>query len=94
MTDDFDLPTTGAPVTGEKTQRLDKRFFGPGQGMANVNMPFHHKYSEQGKELSGRKLKTVTALEKDVDPEELKMGSKKHFKANKKRAKKVRSEYD
>ncbi|CAO2649594.1 Nn.00g069790.m01.CDS01 [Neocucurbitaria sp. VM-36] len=94
MTDDLDLPTSGAPVTGEKTQRLDKRFFGPGQGMANVNMPFHHKYSEQGKELSGRKLKTVTALEKDVDPEDMKMGGKKHFKANKKRAKKVRSEYE
>ncbi|KAJ4367158.1 hypothetical protein N0V83_007688 [Neocucurbitaria cava] len=94
MTDDLDLPTSGAPVTGEKTERMDKKFFGPGQGMANVNMPFHHKYSEQGKELSGRKLKTVAALEKDVDPEELRMGGKKHFKANKKRAKKVRSEYD
>lgn len=93
MTEDLDVGG-GVPVTGEKTQRLDKRFFGPGQGMGTLNMPFHHKYSEQGKELSGRKLKTVTALEKDVDPEDLRAGSKKHFKANKRRAKKVRSEYE
>ncbi len=96
MTDDLDmLPSSGAPMTGEKGQRLDKKFFGPGQGMAKMSQPFHYKYSEQGKELSGRKLKAMSALEKDVDPEDLKqMGSKKHFKANKKRAKKVRSEYE
>ena len=35
----------------------------------------------------------VAALEADVDPTEMKMNSKKHFKANKRRAKKVRSEY-
>jgi large subunit GTPase 1 len=88
------IPLSGAPVQGEKSSRLDKKFFGPGQGMASMSMPFHAKYSEQGKQLSGRKLKTVVALEKDVDPSELKMGSKKHFKGNKKRGKKVRSEYD
>ncbi|KAL6702704.1 hypothetical protein ACN47E_001028 [Coniothyrium glycines] len=92
ITDDLEFGG-GVSVQGEKTQRMDKRFFGPGQGMAQVNMPFHHKYSEQGKELSGRKLKTMTALERDVDPEELKTNSKKHFKANKRRAKKVRTEY-
>jgi large subunit GTPase 1 len=90
MDDDLD---GGVPVQGEKTQRMDKRFFGPGQGTARVNQPFHHKYSEQGKELSGRKAKMMAALEQDVDPAELKSASKKHFKANKKRAKKVRSEY-
>ena len=93
MDDDLDLGV-GPPVQGEKTQRMDKRFFGPGQGTANINQPFHHKYSEQGKELSGRKLKAISALEKNVDPSEISMGSKKHFKANKKRAKKVRSEYE
>ena len=82
------------PVQGEKTTRLDKKFFGPGQGSGHVTMPFHHQYSEQGKQLTGRKLKTMTALEKDVDPSELRMGSKKHFKGNKKAAKKKRSEYD
>jgi large subunit GTPase 1 len=90
MDDDLD---GGVPVQGEKTQRMDKRFFGPGQGTARVNQPFHHKYSEQGKELSGRKAKMMAALEQDVDPAELKSASKKHFKANKKKAKKVRSEY-
>jgi len=84
----------GVPVQGAKTQRMDKRFFGPGQGMGRVNQPFHYKYSEQGKELSGRKAKMMAALEKDVDPKEMQMMSgKKHFKANKRRAKKVRSEY-
>jgi len=61
--------------------------------MARVNVPFHHKYSEQGKQLSGRKLKAMTALERDVDVAELNTNSKKHFKANKKKAKKVRTEY-
>ncbi|KAL1793765.1 hypothetical protein ACET3X_008747 [Alternaria dauci] len=90
---DDELDGGGVPVQGEKTQRMDKRFFGPGQGMAKVNQPFHYKYSEQGKELSGRKAKMMAALEKDVDPKEMQMGGKKHFKANKRRAKKVRSEY-
>jgi large subunit GTPase 1 len=85
-----------APLTGAKSARMDKKFFGPGQGMARVTQPFHHRYSEQGKELSGRKKKVLTALERDVDPADLKLvqGGKKHFKANKKRAKKVRSEYE
>ena len=88
--DEFGL----APKTGEKSQRMDKKFFGPGQGMAHINQPFNYKYSEQGKELSGRKLKQMTALNHDVDPADLKINSKKHFKANKRRAKKVRSEYE
>ena len=89
-------PDESAPRTGAKSARMDKKFFGPGQGMARVTQPFHHRYSEQGKELSGRKKKTLTALERDVDPEDLKIvqGGKKHFKANKRRAKKVRSEYE
>ncbi|CAN9393110.1 unnamed protein product [Alternaria alternata] len=91
---DDELDGGGVPLQGAKTQRMDKRFFGPGQGMGRVNQPFHYKYSEQGKELSGRKAKMMAALEKDVDPKEMAMmGGKKHFKANKRRAKKVRSEY-
>ncbi|KAF1946969.1 P-loop containing nucleoside triphosphate hydrolase protein [Clathrospora elynae] len=93
MDDNLDLGD-GVPVQGEKTQRMDKRFFGPGQGSGNLTQPFHHKYSEQGKELSGRKAKIMAALEQDVDPADMKMGSKKHFKANKKRAKKVKTEYE
>ncbi|KAJ4405444.1 hypothetical protein N0V91_005184 [Didymella pomorum] len=83
-----------APRTGQKSQRMDKKFFGPGQGMAHVNKPFNYQYSEQGKELSGRKLKTMTALNMDVDPSDARLNSKKHFKGNKRRAKKVRSEYE
>lgn len=82
------------PVQGPKTARLDKSFFAVGQGSAGrLSMPFHYQYSEQGKQLSGRKLKTVVALEKDVDPAELKMSSKKHFKGNKRKGK-GRSEYE
>ncbi|KAJ8104884.1 hypothetical protein OPT61_g10513 [Boeremia exigua] len=83
-----------APSTSKKSQRMDKKFFGPGQGMAHVNKPFNYQYSEQGKELSGRKLKQMTALNMDVDPTDVRLNSKKHFKANKRRAKKVRSEYE
>lgn len=90
---DDDLDMISVPLTGEKSSKLDKKFFGPGQGSGHVSRPFHYQYSEQGKQLSGRKLKAVTAMEKGVDPSELQMNSKKHFKANKRRAKKVREEY-
>ena len=72
-----------APVQGEKSERLDKRFFGSGQGSAGYwTMPFNHQYSEQGRrQLTGRKLAAMTALEKQIDPADLKMlNSKKHFK--------------
>ncbi|KAL9021049.1 MAG: hypothetical protein Q9185_001717 [Variospora sp. 1 TL-2023] len=77
------------PVQGEKSTRLDRRFFGPGQGSAgHVTMPFNHQYSEQGaasrKQLSGRKQRTMIALEKNIDPAELRlMDGKKHFKGRK-----------
>ncbi|KAG8532162.1 uncharacterized protein KY384_003802 [Bacidia gigantensis] len=76
------------PVQGEKSTRLDKRFFGPGKGsQGHLSMPFNHQYSEQGqKQLSGRKLQMVTALEKGVDPAEMKlMNGKKHFKGNRRK---------
>ncbi|KAF2170818.1 hypothetical protein M409DRAFT_63873 [Zasmidium cellare ATCC 36951] len=76
---------------GRKGTSLDKAFFAQGQGDGNVVRPFHYKYSEQGKQLTGRKLKAVTALEKGLDPAEVRMNSKKHNKANKKAAKKVRA---
>jgi large subunit GTPase 1 len=76
------------PVEGAKTAKLDKSFFARGQGNGVMKQPFHHQYSEQGrKELSGRKMKEMIALEKDVDPADLKMNNKKHFKGNKKRVK-------
>lgn len=86
LMDDPDMLPLPAP-RGPKSAKLDQSFFAPGQGHGSVVQPFHYKYSEQGKELSGRKLKTVTALEQDVDPRELK-DSKKHFKGNKRAGKK------
>ncbi|KAL8942099.1 MAG: hypothetical protein Q9216_001865 [Gyalolechia sp. 2 TL-2023] len=74
------------PLQGEKSTRLDRRFFGPGQGTAShLTMPFNHQYSEQGmasrKQLSGRKQRTIIALEKNIDPADLRlMNGKKHFK--------------
>lgn len=83
------------PPQGAKGQRLDKQFFAPGQGNGNLVQPFHYKYSEQGKNLTGRKLNTLQALEKDVDPAEMKAASsKKHFKGNKRGKQKVRGAGD
>lgn len=80
-------------VQGEKSTLLDRRFFGPGQGNAgHLTMPFNHQYSQQAaasrKELSGRKQRTVIALERNIDPSELRlMSGKKHFKGGKKKVK-------
>ncbi|KAI4177757.1 MAG: hypothetical protein LQ343_000221 [Gyalolechia ehrenbergii] len=84
MDDPESLPAP--PVQGEKSTRLDRKFFGPGQGTAgHLTMPFNHQYSEQGiasrKQLSGRKQRTMIALEKNIDPADLRlMNGKKHFK--------------
>ena len=98
MLDDLSvMDTTGvnpAPaLQGAKSTRLDKRFFGLGQNNAgHLSMPFNHRYSEQGmasgKRLSGRKERTMIALERNVDPAELKMvNGKKHFKGGRKKVK-------
>jgi len=81
-----DSEMISVPETGSKSKKLDGAFFAPGQkNSAHLRMPFNHKYSEQGtasgKQLSGRKQKTLLAMEKDVDPSDVKMlTSKKHFK--------------
>ena len=83
------------PLQGEKSNRLDKRFFGPGQGSAgHLTMPFNHQYSERGKrQLTGRKLQTITALKKDIDPAEVKLlNSKKHGNGGKRKHKASRAE--
>ncbi|TVY28980.1 Large subunit GTPase [Lachnellula hyalina] len=84
---------------GSKSKKLDGVFFGAGQGNAgHLKMPFSHKYTEQGtasgKQLSGRKQKTMLALEKDLDPNDVKLlTSKKHFKAGTKGNGKRRADY-
>jgi large subunit GTPase 1 len=84
---------------GSKSKKLDSQWFAQGQGnSAHLRMPFNHKYSEQGtasgKQLSGRKQKTMLALEKDVDPSDMKLlTSKKHFKHGTKGHGKRRADY-
>ncbi|TAQ86781.1 hypothetical protein B7494_g4904 [Chlorociboria aeruginascens] len=87
------------PLEGPKSTKLDKSFFAQGQGnSAHLRMPFNQKYSIQGtasgKQLSGRKQKTMLALEKDVDPNDMKtLTSKKHFKNGTKGNGKRRANY-
>ena len=85
------VPTTQGP----KSSRLDQRFFAPGTGSGSkgrLSMPFNHKYSDQataaGKQLSGRKQRTMIALEKNVDPADVRaLNGKKHFKGGKRNGK-------
>jgi len=83
--------------TGARSKQLDKGFFGPGSGNAgHLTMPFNHQYTEQGrqhKQLTGRKARTMVALEKDVDPAELRV-NKKHFKGARTKARAVRAAND
>ena len=88
-------PLPAVPLQGEKSTRLDKRFFNHGQSnVGHLTMPFNHQYSEQGKrQLSGRKLATMTALEKNTDLADMKlMNPKKHFKGGRRRNKKASDE--
>ncbi|EXJ79957.1 hypothetical protein A1O3_08243 [Capronia epimyces CBS 606.96] len=84
--------------TGNRSKQLDKRFFGPGTGNAgHLTLPFNHQYTEQGqqqKQLSGRKERTMVALEKDVDPAELRLNSKKHFKGPRRKVRNTRARDD
>ncbi|KAL6243201.1 hypothetical protein RBB50_009752 [Rhinocladiella similis] len=84
--------------TGNKSKSLDKRFFGPGSGNSgHLTMPFNHQYTEQGaqqKQLTGRKARTMVALEKDIDPADMKLSSKKHFKGARRKARTVRAADD
>ncbi len=92
LIDDLESPSIPL-VQGAKSTRLDKRFFAQGQTSGgHLKMPFNHPYSEQGaaarKQLSGRKQRTMTALEKNIDPAEPRlMSGKKHFKGGRKKVK-------
>lgn len=87
LMDDPDL-ISAVPVQGEKSNRLDRRFFGPTQGNAgHLTMPFSYQNSEQGRQLSGRKQRTMISLERNIDPADLRLSSKKHFKGGRKKQK-------
>ncbi|KAL2136368.1 hypothetical protein VTI74DRAFT_4012 [Chaetomium olivicolor] len=73
---------------GWKSEKLDKAFFKTGQGNAgHLTRPFNYKYTQQGmeatagKQLSGRKLRAMIAIEKGIDPKDVQLTSgKKHYK--------------
>ncbi|KAH6987494.1 hypothetical protein BKA56DRAFT_477870 [Ilyonectria sp. MPI-CAGE-AT-0026] len=80
---------------GPKTQKLDKGFFATKGRQDAKTMPFSYKYTEQGriatKGLTGRKARTVVAMEAGVDPKDVRLASsKKHFKMKDKDAKNKR----
>jgi large subunit GTPase 1 len=83
-----------APQTGTKGSRLDKTFFDRGGVGAHLRMPFNYQYSEQGKgkRLSGRKQRAAIAQEQGIDPSEVRLNSKKHFKGGAKKAEKFKAD--
>ncbi|KAF3901769.1 hypothetical protein AA313_de0203482 [Arthrobotrys entomopaga] len=77
---------------GNKSKNLDKQFFKSMGGAAHLKTPYHYVAAGRtgsaggsgsahhgGKGLTGRKARLVAALEKGVDPADLKEG-KQHFK--------------
>jgi large subunit GTPase 1 len=89
--DDPDINPTPA-ITGEKGRQLDQKFFGPQGNAGHFSSPFQYTASSTGKNLTGRKLKTMVALEKGIDPSEVRTNTKKHFKRNKRKGKKAAGE--
>ena len=91
---EISLPVAGPKETGSRSRNLDRGFFGPGSGNhGHVSRPFHYQYSEQGKgkQLSGRKERAMVALEKDVDPNDVKGGgAKRQMKGRKEKTRRVR----
>jgi large subunit GTPase 1 len=82
-------------VQGAKSKNIDKKFFSPSNGDAGHVLM--HKYSERGrlagKQPSGRKQRAMIALEQGIDPSEVRLNGKKHFKGNKRKGK-VKASYD
>jgi large subunit GTPase 1 len=77
---------------GPKSEKIDKGFFGAKAAQAHMSMPFSHKYTDQAaesaKSLTGRKARTMVALENGLDPKDIQVvSSKKHFKGNGKNGK-------
>lgn len=96
LADDATIPLPS--TEGVKGRGIDKKFFGAGSGHdGHLTLPLHQRLQEQattsGKPLTGRKLKTTIALEKNVDPSDLRTSSKKHYKANKRRNQQDRKGY-
>lgn len=91
---DITTLVAGQNELGLRSRNIDSGFFGTATGPSagRLNMPFNHKYTEQGQEMrkniTGRKERMMIALERGVDVSEVRSaGSKKHNKGNKRRAK-------
>ena len=68
---------------GNKSKQLDQKFFANSTGSAgHLSTPFGRQ-----KQLTGRKEKSVIAMEKGVDPSHVLLGGKKHFKGRKQKVK-------
>jgi large subunit GTPase 1 len=106
VADDIDADVTAAPYSeptvepelGRTSRNLDSGFFGTATGPSagRMTLPFQAQYTKQGQEIrkvpTGRKERMMVALERGVDVSEVRgPNSKKHFKGNKKAAKKVRN---
>lgn len=106
VADDIDADATAAPYSeptvepelGRTSRNLDSGFFGTATGPSagRMTLPFQAQYTKQGQEIrkapTGRKERMMVALERGVDVSEVRgPGSKKHFKGNKKAAKKIRN---
>lgn len=91
--DVMSLSSAQLPFEGALSRNVDAGFFAAqGRSAGHLKMPFSHVYSEQGsrqkqKEMSGRKARTLIALEKGVDVSEVQTSGKKHFKGGKRKAK-------
>jgi len=95
---DDTIPLHSAPPQGRKTESLDRAYFGRGIGAGgHLTNPFHRQQdgvmrappaASGGKVLSGRKAKIMVAIEGNLSPDEVAQlrGSKKHFKAGKRKA--------
>ncbi|KAJ5586337.1 Large subunit GTPase 1 [Penicillium hetheringtonii] len=91
---DISALVAGQNEIGSRSRNIDSGFFGTATGPSagRLNMPFNHKYTDQGQEMrkniTGRKERMMIALERGVDVSEVRSaGSKKHNKGNKRRAK-------
>ncbi|KAJ5378757.1 Large subunit GTPase 1 [Penicillium cosmopolitanum] len=95
---DISALVAGKNEFGARSRNIDTGFFGSATGPSagRLSVPFNHKYTDQGQQMrtnvTGRKERMMIALERGIDVSEVRSsGSKKHNKANKKRAKHVRN---
>jgi len=93
-----EMVSLAGPPQGRKTAAMDAQFFGRGVGAGgHLSNPFLAASSAAsssggGRVLSGRKAKTMIAIENNLSPDEVAAlkGSKKHFKGGKRKKQQVK----